>query len=166
MRCVKKWLSILLVAGVIFCHVATIAVFASDYNFNGAGKYPDEGIFINGEELTPQSANHCDSTSKVIYVHSSINLSGNEPNATYVYCSGGGGGKISGAIAGGTVYSIAQMNSLGQTMWRQDLVSYNGSPLHHGTVRGPHQHNFTWSPYTNSSGVTFWNSIESIFALN
>lgn len=98
--------------------------------------------------------------------YSSINISGNEPNATYIYCNGGGGGEIGGAIAGGTVYSIAQMNSLGQTMWRQDLRSYNGTPLHHGSVYGPHQHNYTWSSYTDSSGKTFWNFIESIIGLS
>lgn len=106
----------------------------------------------------------CESTT--IYVHSSIKLSGNVPNATYVYCSGGGGGEIGGAIAGGTIYSIAKMNNLGQTIWRRDLNPYNGIPLHHGSISGPHQHNYTWSSYTNASGSTFWNSVEEIFGLN
>ena len=113
-------------------------------------------------ELMPMMARGCEPTT--IYVNSSINISGNEPNATYVYCSGGGG-PISGGVAVGTIYSIAQMDNFGRTIWRQDLNSYNGMPLHHGSIYGPHQHNYTWSSYTNSSGTTFWNFIEDIFGL-
>ena len=114
-------------------------------------------------ELMPTMARECDS--KTVYVNSSISISGNVPNATYIYCSGGGGG-IGGAVATGTIYSVAQMNNLGQTIWRQDLNSYNGLPLHHGSIYGSHQHNYTWSSYTDGYGSIFWNFIEDIFGLS
>lgn len=161
MKNTRYYLSVLLSVCIIVCSVLAFTTYSAALN-----EHISEEIFGSEEELQPTSASSCTPTPKVIYVYSSINISGNEPNATYIYCSGGGGGEIGGAIAGGTVYSIAQMNSLGQTMWRQDLRSYNGTPLHHGSVYGPHQHNYTWSSYTASSGKTFWNFIESIIGLS
>ena len=79
-------------------------------------------------ELMPMMARGCEPTT--IYVNSSINIRGNEPNATYVYCSGGGG-PISGGVALGTIYSIAQMDSFGNTIWRRDL-------RHHRAIRAWH----------------------------
>ena len=120
-----------------------------------AASIPEENTVPTEEtiqELMPIMASEC-----TIYTSKSIPISGNNPNSTYYWTSGG--------QPGGTIFSIAQTNSYGQTIWRQDLVPYNGMPLHHDNIYGPHQHNYTWSSYINSVGEIFWNFIDDIFSL-
>ena len=111
-----------------------------------------ENVVIE-HELVPVMANAC-----IIYQHSSIPLRGNVPNATYYWTSTG--------TAGGIVYSIAKMDSYGRTIFREDLISYNGVPLHHDTINGPHSHTYEWEIFVKPDGTIHHNiTKEDIVAL-
>lgn len=157
MKNIKRYISALLTICMVIC---TAPVFTS-----GAENVYDDYIIAEitepsagDEELQPMMANSCQQQQQNIYTSSSIPISGNTPNACYYWTAGG--------TSRGKVFSYAKMNSRGQTIWRKDIASHNGLPLHHDNISGPHQHNYSWSQYTNPLGQTFWNFIESVFGID
>ncbi len=149
MKTSKQYLSIFLAICLTFFTMLSLAATAVTSN-----EFGDEFIEEN-TELYPDFPVACINTT--IYVGHSIDLDDNIPNSQYYWTSNG--------ISSGTIYSYAQMNNLGQTIWRQDLISYNGMDLHHGNIYGPHIHYYTWTPYTNPQGIVYWNHTENIYPL-
>lgn len=99
------------------------------------------------EDIIPQEAVYC---SQPIYVTESIPLHGLEPNTTYYWVNQNRS----------ITYSWAITDYYGNTSIRYDLVSHNGEELHHDGVVGPHIHYYSWEPYTNSAGVTYYNKLD------
>ena len=95
----------------------------------------DKGI----EEIMPMAANDC---RPIIFVNKHIEMSGYTPDATYYYTSNG--------LISGTIYSRAETNSFGEVYVRYDYRNYNGTPIGHGNIEGPHVHYYTWYEYNGN----------------
>lgn len=111
---------------------------------HAAGYTIDSSI---GNELTPVMSRYC---SQPIYVTESIPLHGLEPNTTYYYVN----------QDRSITYSWVITDNYRNTSIRYDLVSYNGEGSRHGDIIGAHIHYYSWEPYTNSNGVTYYNKLD------
>lgn len=132
MKNLRRSLALLLCAYIMACSMLAPTVFAVE-----AGGCETVASAIDPlsfrTEIRPMMTNSC--KSNIIYTNSSIPKYGNVPNA-YYYTAGGS--------STGKVFSVAQMNSAGQTIWRRGAALYNGMLLKHGNILGLHQHDYTW----------------------
>ena len=154
MKSIKRYLSIILVLCMLLCCTSMLTVSAAKMAPTDNIVTKSQENLIGENELQPMTASRCYDGDDVIYVNYSI--APNDfvsPNSTIYYTSTG--------TPSGVVYSIIFTNSFGGTWMRHDLVSYNGTVLHHKYVTGPHTHIYTWwvhegqNRYTEKSVVPY-----------